>query len=378
LKNLYRLENVFGIPAARLTAEGEARLDVSVSGPWQGLAAPLTLGTAQLRNVRAEMRGLNIPIQIAAATISLAPDVVTVQNIAAQTGSTHWSGSVAARRNCAPACVFQFDLAADQISSGNLAGWFTPHPAKRPWYRLLSSEEQGPSPLVALQAHGTLHVARFEIKKVLATQLATQVAVDRGKIALTAVHAQLLQGTHRGHWTIDASAHPLRYHAEGNLQSVSLAAVGELMGDSWISGSADGSFELEASGGNFRDLLAKSEGKLQFLMRNGSFTHVEIPDGSGPMPVHRFSGALGLKNGAWELSRGRLESHDGIYQVSGTAAAGNGLDFVLTRGDEQAWSLTGTLAEPEIAPVERAEMSAEASAKTGGQTAARPKPRPER
>src|SRR5208283_712706 len=58
LKDLFRLENVLGLPVARPAAEGEAKVDVSVSGPWQGFAAPAALGTAQLRNVRAEMRGL--------------------------------------------------------------------------------------------------------------------------------------------------------------------------------------------------------------------------------------------------------------------------------------------------------------------------------
>ena len=67
LKDLFRLENVLGLPVARPAAEGAAKLDVSVSGPWQGFAPPAALGTAQLRNVRAEMRGLNTPIEIGSA-----------------------------------------------------------------------------------------------------------------------------------------------------------------------------------------------------------------------------------------------------------------------------------------------------------------------
>jgi len=58
---------------------------------------------------------------------------------------------------------------------------FTPHPAKRPWYRILNSnsnsnsnDPQGSSPLLAIQAHGNLHVDRFGLKKVSATQLTTQ------------------------------------------------------------------------------------------------------------------------------------------------------------------------------------------------------------
>jgi hypothetical protein len=378
LRDVFRLEDVLGLPAARPAAEGLAQLDVTVSGSWQGFAAPTAVGTAQLRNVRAEMRGLNTPIQIISATMSLDPDAVRVEKISARTDSTHWTGRVTAPRHCAttvagpgagpsvvpgvvPNCVFQFDLTADQLSTGDLGEWFTPHPAKRPWYRILnsSSNSNGPlglSPLLAIQAHGSLRVGRFELKNLLATQVATQVEVDRGKITLTALRGQLLQGTHQGNWLIDLSNHdaspqPVRYHGVGTLQDTSLAQVGTLMRDDWITGTADGNFDLDGSGDSFRQLLERSDGKLQFVMRNGSLPHIEIPGSSVPLPVHRFAGELHLKKGAWELSAGRLESHDGTYQVRGTASPGSGFDFVLTRGDEQSWTLTGTLAKPHVTPI---------------------------
>ena len=386
LKDLFRLEDILALPVARPAAEGEAKLDVSVSGPWQGFAAPTALGTAQLRNVRAEMRGLNTPLEIGSAIMILTPDAVLMQKISARAGSTHWSGGVTAPRHCAAPgapsavatnCAFQFDLTADQLSTGDLDEWFAPHPAKRPWYRILnSSEVQGPSPLLAIQAHGSLHVGRFGLKKVVATQVVTQVEVDRGKITLLALSAQLLQGTHQGDWIIDLSNHDaslhdvstqetssqtLRYRGAGTLQDISLAQVGTFFSDTvssatndaWIAGTADGKFEVEGSGDSFRDLLARSDGKLQFVMRNGSLPRIEIPGSPVPLPVHRFAGELRLKKGAWELAAGRLESRDGIYQVSGTASLSTGLDFRLTRGDEQSWTLTGTLVKPHVAPGSR-------------------------
>ncbi len=387
LKDLFRLENDLGLPAARPAAEGAAKLDVSVSGPWQGFAPLTTLGTAQLRNVRAEMRGLNTPIEIGSATMTLVPDAVRVDKISARTGSTHWSGEVTASRHCAvPPCAFQFDLTADQLSAGDLAEWFTLHPAKRPWYRILnpssssnSDNARGLSPLLAVQAHGNLQVGRFGLKKVVATQVATQVDVDRGKITLTALRGQLLQGTHQGNWIIDlsnrdvsahdASSRPVRYHGTGTLHDISLAQVSALTltsaNDAWITGTADGKFDLEGSADGFRELLTRSDGKLQFVMRNGSLPHIRIPGSPAPLPVHRFSGDLRLQEGAWELSAGRLESRDGFYRVRGTASPANGFDFVLTRGDERSWNVTGTLAKPRVAPVYPSEAKrAETDAKT--------------
>jgi AsmA family len=380
LKDLFRLENVVALPVTRPPAEGSAKLDVSVSGPWQGFAVPTILGTAQLRSVRAEMRGLNTPIEISSAAVTLAPDAVLMQKISARTGSTHWNGAVTAPRHCAPPgsvpnCVFQFDLTADQLSIGDLTAWFTPHPAKRPWYRILNSNSDqplSPSPLLAIQAHGNLHVDQFGLKKLFVTQVATQVNLDRGKITLSALRAQLLQGTHQGNWTIDMSKHDqsnhdlstpdastdgastpnVRCHGAGKLNDIALAQVGTLMNDDWIAGTVDGNFDVEGSGVSFRELRAQS-GKLQFVMRNGSLPHIEIPGSPVPLPVHRFTGELHLKKGVWELSAGRLESRDGIYQVSGTDSPGSGFDFALTRGDEQSWTLTGTLAKPHLAPRSR-------------------------
>jgi hypothetical protein len=406
LKDLYRLERILGLTLARPAAEGSAKLDVGISGPWQGFAPPSTLGTAQLRDIRAEMHGLNTPIEIGSATISLTPDLVLLQKISARTGSTHWTGGVTALRHCAPAdaspramreptaitvpgvvpnCVFQFDLAADQLSTGDIVEWFTRHPAKQPWYRILTSDSNSSnsssnsnaaldfSPLLAIQARGTLHVGRFDLKKVLATQVGTAVEVDRGKITLTALRAQLMQGTHRGNWVLDvspreASTHEaptsnalppsaprLDFHGSGTLQNISLEQLGMLMNDAWITGTADGTFEINGSGNNFQELPARSDGKLQFVMRDGSLPRIEIPGAPAPFPIHRFSGDLSLRKGVWNLSDGRMESHDGFYQVSGTALPGGIFDFVLTRGDEQSWALTGTLANPQVTPLARTE-----------------------
>jgi AsmA family len=395
LKDLFRLENVLGLPGPRPAAQGLAKLDVNVSGQWQGFPAPVTFGTAQLRNVRAEIRGLNTPIEIASANIILGPDALLMQKISAHTEGTvtgtKWSGAVTVPLHCAARtttpssaaranlngpgnCGYQFDLVADELSAANLTEWLIPHAVDRPWYRILnsrsnttSSDQLSYSPLLALEARGNLHVGRLLLKKVVANEVFSQVEVDRGKITLTALRGQLLQGTHRGNWVIDVNHAPgvqdesnqsvsttrVSFHGIGTLRNISLDHVSALMNDGWISGTADGNFVLEGS--NFRDLLAHSNGKLQFSMRNGSLSHVEIPGSPGPLSVRQFTGELNLKEGAWRLSSGKLESDDGDYQVNGTASASGTFDFLLTSEDEPAWTITGTLAEPHVAPVGQVE-----------------------
>ena len=40
----------------------------------------------------------------------------------------------------------------------------------------------------------------------------------------------------------------------------------------------------------------------------------------------------------------------GLYRIAGTAKLESGLNFVLTRSDEQFWNLTGTLTKPHVTP----------------------------
>lgn len=360
VQNLYRLENTLGVAGFHPVAEGSAHLDVSVAGIWQGFAAPHPIGTVQLRNLRTGVRGLNPPIDITSAMMKLDADTVTLDKIAARTGDTHWSGSVKAPRHCAPeGCVFLFDLAADQLSSAGLVEWFTPSPTKRPWYRILAfAGPEGKSPLLAMRARGRVRVNRLTIKKVIASDITAQVDLDRGKISLTGLRAQVFQGTHQGNWVIDASTLPPHYQCVGNLQTVSMAQVSAAMNDPWATGSADGKFTLTTTGDTFADVVAHADGDLQFTMRNGTLTHVELPDAAKPFPVHLFGGDLKVKSGDWKLNAGRLQSHDGIYQVSGAAAPGSGLNLLMTRGDEQAWNVTGTLQKPKFVRAVRTEARA--------------------
>jgi autotransporter translocation and assembly factor TamB len=357
VKNLYRLANTFGVSGFRPVAEGSAHLDVSVSGMWQGFAAPQLTGTAQLRSVQTGMRGLNPPIDIASAIVKVDSEIVSLEKIAAKTGDTHWSGTVQAPRHCpAEGCVFQFDLSADQLSWGGFVEWFTPRPTKRPWYRILtSSAPSGKSPLLGIRAGGRLRVNRLTLGNVDASQIVAQVNLDRGKIALTSLRGQVFQGTYLGDLVIDVSNLPPHYQATGELQNVSMAQVGAAMNDAWATGTVDGKFSFTTSGDNFSDLLAHSDGEWQFTLRNGILTHVELPDAARPFPVHLFSGTLKVKAGTWKLSAGKLESHDGRYQVSGTASQSGGLNILMTRGDEQSWNVTGTLLKPIVARASRTE-----------------------
>ena len=306
---------------------------------------------------------MNTLIEIAGASVTMMPDAVWLDKIAAQTGSTHWSGKLSVPRNCTTDCLVRFDLAADRISASELHEWFTAQAAKRPWYRLNLGEQNGPSPLLAARASGTLRVAKFEVKKVIANQLFAQVDLDRGKVNMKNLRGQVLQGIHQGNWTIDASAQPLRYSATGTFQNVSLTQISMLMNDGWITGTGDATFEGTTSGMAWADLVANANAILHFTLRDGNFPHIESMSSTGSLSVHKLAGDLRLEKGIWELSTTRLESRDGMYQVSGKASAKDGLNFTLLRNDDRSWSLLGTLAKPRLERTSRTQAQATVSTK---------------
>lgn len=356
LKHIFRLASVLGIPGDRPVVEGTAHADVALAGSWQGFAPPGLAGTLQLVKVRAGMRGLNTPIEIASASLVLDSDSVTVRAVSATTGSTHWSGSVTIPRHCTgPDCAARFDLAADQLSATDLVEWLNPRQAKRPWYRTLGGPEQGPSPLRSLRAGGNLQVGRFAFKKSAATHLSARVELNAAKISLIGLQAQIFDGKVRGDWTIDASSQPLRYEATGTLQAFSLGEASALTNDGWITGTADGQYAFTSPGATITELAGHAEGELQFSMQNGTLKNVSLPGGIKPFPVHRFSGTLTAKKGSWTLRSGKLESRDGIYQVSGSVSPSGVLDLVFVRGDDQKWKLSGTLSKPRATPANRTE-----------------------
>jgi hypothetical protein len=388
LKDLFQMEGFLGLTVLQPAAEGTAKLDVSMSGPWQGFAPAVTSGTAKLRDVHAEIRGLNPTLKIDSANLTLTPDTVLLEKISARTGNTRWSGWVEALRHCSlpgtspavssaglPNCEFRFDLAADEFSSRDLADWLAPHSQERPWYRILNSTSTEDSrladpPTHAIRAYGTLRVGRFLFKKLPVTEIVTRLEIDRGKITLNDLRAQLLGGTHQGDWTLDFSNHAgasqsIAYHGAGILRNASLSQSSALMNDEWITGEADGKFEIEGAANDLHELWAHSNGSLRVVMRNGSLPHVEIPGSRAPLSVYRFAAQLRLQKNVWQLLPGRLESHDGIYRVSGTVSSTGNLDVVLQRGDEQSWTLAGTLAKPHfLAPPETEAQRTEADTNT--------------
>jgi hypothetical protein len=362
-----RAASLFGLQAVKANVDGAARMDLQIAGSWAesapgtpaGFSSPRVTGTVQLHNVRATVRGASEPIEISSAELSLLPDEARVEKLRARAADAEWTGSVVLARGCgAPgACLVHFNLNADEVGLNGIYQWLGPRPSERRWYQVLNSSEPGaPLFLENLRATGKVNAGRLRIQTVLAKRVSAALDLDRGKLKVSDLRADLLGGKHRGDWQADFTGASPVYSGSGTLAGISLEQMASAMHDPWISGTAGGSYQLKASGADAAAFWQSAEGGFRFDVRNGVLPHISLASEEGPLNIARWQGRARLHDGKIEIEKGSLDSSGGSYEISGTASLGQVLDFKLIAGREVGtagagslvYSITGTVAEPRV------------------------------
>jgi hypothetical protein len=360
VRTLLQLARTLGLPAAQLRADGAAKVDLQLAGMWSGLASPRFTGQAQLHSVRAGLRGVSEPLEIASANLLFSQDEIRVQSLAASLAGSTWRGSLSLPRPCASldACPVQFDIHTNELSASRLVGLLSAPSRRKPWYRFLSSTAPEEDFFTALRASGKLTAKTVVMPRLVADKVSTDVELDRGRLQLTGLHAETLGGYHLGEWSADFSVKPPVYRGTGTLQRVSLAQLAALMNDGWITGTADGTYRIRASGLNASELFSSATGTLDFDARDGVLPHVALASGGGPLHINRFQGRFVLRDGSLEIQQGKLETPGSIYRLSGTASLSSALDIKLFRDGARGFKISGTLAEPHVEPAAAPETRA--------------------
>jgi hypothetical protein len=351
IQKLLALARTAGLQAPPLAANGQTRVDLQVAGNWSGFAAPQITGGAQLHSVRAEVRGLSDPLEIAAANLQLTQDEIRVTNLTASAGESTWHGSMTLSRPCAsPAsCPIRFDLHSARIATDELGQLFNPHPGKRPWYGFLSpAPAPGNSYFRSLRASGKIAVDQVLIHKLTATQVSARVEIENGRLQLSDLRGEVLGGKYRGHWMADFTGGIPVYAGNGVCEQFSLAQLAASMHDDWLSGTATASYQVTASGVTAAELFSSANASLQIAAHDGSFPHLVLAGGGDPLQINHFVGRLLLRDREIEIEAGKLVTPGGIYQLSGTATLDRVLDLKLAREGARGFNVTGTLAAPRV------------------------------
>ncbi|HEV2468349.1 MAG TPA: AsmA family protein [Candidatus Sulfotelmatobacter sp.] len=356
-----RLAQMIGLPALVTPAEGPAQVDLQVAGTWadaSGFVGPRATGTIKLRNVQFTPHDVGAPVEIVAAEMLLLPDQARVTKLNARIEATNLTGSLEMPRGCGLACPVHFALDANEIVLSQMTAWADPSPKKRPWYRVLTTNTQGgPSPLASIRASGTINAEQLVVHGLTAKRFSANVMLDRGKLQISDMKADFLGGKHRGEWKADFSVKPATCKGSGKFSGVSLAGLAAEMKDKWVSGVANGTYEVR--GTCPAGFWPSADGTLQVEMRNGLFPHLSVGDSADPLRVTSLSGEAVLRAGKIEIKDAKLDSPDAKYDLSGTASLKKDVDLKLTRlnGAPAGYAITGTLNAPRVAPLTRVEQA---------------------
>jgi len=360
LQRLLQIARTVGIPTQQPNAEGQANVDLQIAGSWSGFTAPKAVGKAQLHSVHAEVRGLNAPLEIASANLILTQDQISVQKMTTSVADTSWRGSLILPRQCAVSeyCPIRFDLQADEIATDQLNQLLNPYVRKQPWYHFLSSPPAGIAYLLTIDAVGKISANRVIVRKLVGSRVSAKLELNKGRVRVSDLRADVLGGKHVGEWEADFTAKPPQYSGKGTVENVALDQLSESMNDDWITGSANATYRVKTSGLDAAELFASTISTWKVEARDGLLGHLALTDSSGPLPIHRLSLQLALRDGTFEIEDGKLDSVSNSYRISGTASMNRVLNIKLLREGAQSFNITGTLTEPHVSPIVSSETQA--------------------
>jgi len=364
-----RLARMIGLPALAANAEGWAQVELQIAGSWMGPGNPATsgftgpqvTGNAKLHGVKVAVRGAGGAVEIVSADMQLLPDVVRVGKLNARAAGTTWTGSLETPRGCTKpeTCPVRFALNTEDLSLAELNQWVRPSPTKRAWYEVLGNVRTGPSWLARVRGSGSVAAERFRIYSLTAAHVSANVHLDEGKIELSALNGDLLDGNHRGIWQVDFNLKPAVCSGSGGLAGVSLAAVGTATKNAWIAGTANATYEIK--GPCSGEFWQSATGTLEAEIKDGVLPHLAVGDDARPLRIKRLDGQARMHDGMIEIDKAELDSPDGSYELSGTATLQHEIALTLTHVPNGAavagYTISGTLAEPRVAPLARTEQA---------------------
>ncbi len=351
-QRLLQIARTAGVTAIHPAVEGDANLNWNARGSWSGFAPPQTTGTIQLRNARSEFAGLNAPIEIAATDVVLTPDTLKLEKLSATVDGIHWTGRILRPRICPGpgVCAVTVNLSADEISTAKLNLLLNPNVQKQPWYRTLTGGGRHTgSVLRNLSVQGALKLDRFVAGDLTAEKITTDLKLENGHLHLSNLRGAVLGGRHSGDWQADFTAAAPDYKVTGTFDGVALPQLGKLIHSNWITGTAHGSYEMNLSGWDARELQSSSRGTLIFDAQDGELSHFSPAEAA--LRFQHLHAELAAGKSLLVISKGKLKNAQGIYDISGVASFGKKVDFKFLRKGGAGFAVLGALDKPHVEPI---------------------------
>jgi hypothetical protein len=355
MTRLMNIAKATGIGAPTIGLAGPAQLELEIAGAWTGFAPPAPSGKLQLHDATAELQGVGEPLQLAAATATLADQTVTISSLTAELkDGVSISGSVSFPLRCISpeSCVLRFDLHTPEISLARVNQLLNPSYQNRLWYHLLAIGQRDENALMKLQARGQVSAARLLIGDLLASNFSSTVEMSSGKLSLKDIRADALGGHHAGNWDGDFTAMPPKYFGSGTVTKIAMTQVAALTHDAWATGSLDGEYTLGIAGLTGSALRDSASGSASFSWTGGALRHVNLDAKSTPLSFSSFGGQIALQNGTITCHGCKLQAGSESYEVTGNASFSRTLDVRLENpGHGSSYVISGPLEKPGVVAV---------------------------
>lgn len=360
VSRIMQLARALGIGVPKFQLKGAAKLNAGIGGPWKGFTQAAATGTMQVKNVTAEIPGVNAPLKIASADVMLSENTVTLRKLIASADPLKLTGTAIFPRHCEEdqACASQVDVQFDDLDLGHLNALLNPSLKRRPWYKLFGSNEER-SLLATWQAKGKISARRLTLKSLAATRVDVDFTLNQGKLELKNLESELLGGGYAGAWSVDFTAQKPVFESSGTFSKTAVAQIAALTKDAWGTGQLSGSYKVKFEGIDPAQLAKSIEGDCDFSWRDGLLRHLMLDGKAGPVKFPLWSGHCRLTPQGLIVSESKLQAAGSIYGVSGTIKPSRDMRLEFVRGDGTAYQVTGTLDKPQVAAT-KASRTAEA------------------
>jgi len=350
LERLQQFARTVGIGAPKIACEGPAAIDLVIGGNWRSFSPPQVTGSAQLKNARAKVPGLALPLEIASARVELDRDRFSLHNASATVGKVALAGSASFPRFCdgESPCESTFDLTTDELNPEHWNEVLNPRLTKKPWYRLFGVSDAGPNVIANLHSSGHLAARRLTLETATGSSFETAFSIRNGVLELKDARAELFGGAISGNWQIDFTGNQPEYESTGTASQIQAEKLAPLLKTSVGSGTMSLQYKLKMAGWDAAALAASSDAEATFTWRGGALRI--SPDARTPLRVHAGHGAATLGKDGWTISASQWITPTGIYELSGTVSRDSALALEFAQGSGALWKVSGTLAKPQPQP----------------------------
>ena len=354
LTRLLQVARAFGISTPGIGLAGGSEVELDLAGEWAGFSPPVISGEMRLRDVSAELQGVNEPLRIQSAQANIANRTVNVSSFSGTFGTgPAIGGSATFPVHCTSpeTCSIHFDLHTGELSLARVNQLLNPAARSQPWYHLLAIGEQQLDVMLKLHVDGKFEVAHFDLGRLSAENLQGQLRMNGGRAELDILRSELLGGHHSGTWTADFTQSPPTYAGGGALQKISMDQLSTLMHENWASGQTVAKYAISMRGADAGSLLGSATGSADFTWTSGSLRKVALEGRPAPLTFSSLAGILKLGQSKLTFDNCEMKTSSAVYNVKGIATYDRNLNFRLQRSGGTSYVIAGSLEEPQVVAV---------------------------